>query len=157
MDITLFYSTVNITSKITNAEIIHGGMLKNKFLVQEWSCGGLSDKEGFYDNDHHQDKDWVPKKITNDTDLINIWQPARNKRMPCLAPKCQKPICYILSTFHGNRVSHECHEWASLDIISDYDENGGHPHQQLARTLTCTEQHSKCEHWESYLQRLSDN
>ena len=80
-------------------------MLKNKFLVQEWSCGGLSDKEGFYDNDHHQDKDWVPKKITNDTDLINIWQPARNKRMPCLAPKCQKPICYILSTFHGNRVS----------------------------------------------------
>ena len=98
------YPTLSI-SEIKYAEIIHGGMLKNKFLVQEWSCGGLSDKEGFYDNDHHQDKDWVPKKITNDTDLINIWQPARNKRMPCLAPKCQKPICYILSTFHGNRVS----------------------------------------------------
>ena len=102
MDISL-YSTLNI-SKTKYAEIIHGGMLKNKFLVQEWSYGGLSDEEGFYDNDHHQDKDWVPKKITNDTDLINIWQPARNKRMPCLAPKCQKPICYILSTFHGNRV-----------------------------------------------------
>ena len=26
-----------------------------------------------------------------------------------------------------------------------------------ARTLTCTEHYSKCEHWESYLQRLSDN
>ena len=48
-------------------------------------------------------------------------------------------------------------EWASLDIISDYDENGGHPHQQLERTLTCTEHYSKCEHWESDLQRLSDN
>ena len=54
-------------------------MLKNKFLVQEWSYGGLSDEEGFYDNDHHQDKDWVPKKITNDTALINIWQPQEQK------------------------------------------------------------------------------
>ena len=32
-----------------------------------------------YDNDHHQDKDWVPKKITNDTALINIWQPQEQK------------------------------------------------------------------------------
>ena len=143
MDIILFYSTVNITSKITNAEIIHGGMLKNKFLVQEWSYGGLSDKEGFYDNDHHQDKDWVPKKITNDTDLINIWQPARNKRIPCLAPKCQKPICYILSTFHGNRVSLDCHEWASLDIISDDDRTG---HWTLDPDLL--QHYSKCEHWD---------
>ena len=77
MDISL-YSTLNI-SKTKYAEIIHGGMLKNKFLVQEWSCGGLSDKEGFYDNDRHQDKDWVPKKITNDTALINIWQPQEQK------------------------------------------------------------------------------
>ena len=48
----------------------------------------------------NDDDDWdlVPKKITNDITMINIWQDS-NKRWPCLAQNCQKPIYYILSHF----------------------------------------------------------